>query len=903
MARVLERLEVRSGPTGSTDTSVVDIIPDVISAVTSQEANGRESYTVQIPLLSTAWSNLVERQVLKNIMSDGTVDSEWRIMSLKSKRTPGQLNGTINCESIKYDLNNTLVSRTEANGDVNNYFELYGLTPTEHLGVILADAPSHFSAGTIATSAPLDIVYDWDNALSASAEIASQANLELGVRLTSTGYKVDMPVSIGSTASKVYIRYSRNLLAVGRDSDARTNQGTRVYPRGGGDVGDRLKISEAAWLVTATSTVTATLSTADGRPIEFDNQLNNLWVEEPGGTRKQVTDSTTGQVITVAAGHGISTGERVKFRTSSGGNQLTYLENPAEVITYGEVQRVLDRQDIPLVDNLVENPFFTGTYTAGVPTNWSTVGSPTFAENTDANFRRYGNKSLHITATSSGQGVVSDSITITPSSASPFFTVEAALWVVSGSVQMELVELSSTTNNKFPPVESERAKTTVVGQWVDNLAVAGIDLNEVPSTALKLQVLALSTGGAEWYMDAAQVTQTAGGAEVFNDGRASNALWIAGNKFLSVNAVPRVTFDVKVDDLERLHPAEFGNAKFVVGGTVQVVDSDMGLDFETRTIELRRDLLHPGNSQLTLSNRPEDLSGLGIPGPRAKILRQKSEPRRVITSAFDEVSATIEDDGTDLTWTLRFTFVGGITSTEHQLNNTFFRDGTLIDQDAAVSIDASQPHVYTSTGLGGSTSTPLYWVTMAVVSKTSAQVVGATADVYPVSAASIVSTTLFPDGDKSVGAWGASPLWSKVDADDANAIDTQGNSLDSCPSQTSLECEVTLGNPSGPPGTSATQEARLQGKGRKIGSDSTGGCVDITWLLKQGTTTVVSTGIADIGSTYATINRLLTDAEYDAITNFNNLRIEIQGDVGFESEGSPDVDADCNYAWLVLAAK
>ena len=600
---------------------MVDIIPDVKSAVTSQEANGRESYSVEIPLLSTAWASLVERQVLKNIMSDGTVDSEWRIMSLKSRRTPGQLNGTIDCESIKYDLNNTLVNRTEANGDVNNYFELYGLTPTEHLGVILADAPSHFSVGTIATSAPLNMVYDWDNPLSAAAEIASLAGLELGVELTSTGYKVNMPVTIGSTASKVFLRYSRNLLGVGRDSDARTNQGTRVYPRGGGDVGDKLKISEAAWLVTATSTVSATLSTADGRAIAFDNQLNNLWVEEPGGTRKQVTDSTTGQVITIAAAHGISTGERVKFRTSSGGNQLTFLDHPANIITYGTVQRVLDRQDIARVDNLTENPFFTGAYsTAGIPTNWSKVGSVTFAESTSANFRKLGNKSLHITSTIPGVGVISDAIPIVPSNASPYFTVQTAIWVVSGAVQLQFINQGSTVDTIFPPPDDAPAQTTVVGQWVNNLVVAGIDFNELSSTAVKLRVLA-HDAAAEWYMDAVQVTQTAGGFDGFHEGRGSNDLWLAGNVFLAENATPRIAFNVQASDLERLHPADFTNAKLVVGGDVQVVDSDMGLDIEARIITLKRDLLHPGNSQITLSNRPEDMSGLGIPGRRASAVR------------------------------------------------------------------------------------------------------------------------------------------------------------------------------------------------------------------------------------------------------------------------------------------
>lgn len=634
MERRLERLEVRNGPTGSTDTGMVDIIPDVISAITSQEVDGKETYRVGLPILSTAWSSLVERQVLKNVMSDGTIDSEWRIVGLKSARTPGALNGTIECESIKYDLNDTIVSRTEDNADVNNYFELYGLTPTQHLDVILEDAPSHFSAGTVASSAPVDMVYDWSNPLSAGTELAKLSDLELEADLTSTGYKVNLRAAIGSTASKVFLRYSRNILGVSRDSDSRTNQGTRVYPRGGGDVGDRLKIAEAAWLVTATSTVSATLSTADGRAIAFADQLNSLWVEEPGGTRRQVTDSTTGQVITIGAGHNISTDERVKFRTSSGGNQLTFLEDPVQVATYGTFHRVLDRQDIPFVDNLVENPFFTGTYTAGIPTNWSKVGVLTFAESTTALFRRYGDKSLHITATSSGRGVISDSVSITPSSAAPFFTVETAIWVVSGSVKLELIDQTST-QGIFPPRDTEPANTTVVGEWVENLVVAGIDMNERSSTGLKLQVTALSTGGAEWYMDAAQITQTAGGGGVFNDGRASNALWIAGNQFLTDNAAPRVTFSVQADDLERLHPDEFSNAQLVVGGTVQVVDADMGLDFQTRIINLQRDLLHPGNSQITLSNRPEDLSGLGIPGRRPKAEKPETTNTRTVNPTVD----------------------------------------------------------------------------------------------------------------------------------------------------------------------------------------------------------------------------------------------------------------------------
>ena len=632
MARQLTNVEIWNDVEASTAGSRLAVLSDYRTARDLRELNGPETLRVGLRRENESWPDLQERRVLRTVFSDGSFD-EWRITKIQEAREP-DLTGLVECESPKYDLGSRLMERVEADGSASPYFELYGLTPTEHLGVILEDAPSYFSAGAVASSAEGDMVYNWDSPLSAVGELAQLNDLELDVRRTSTGYKVHLPEAVGSSMDKAYLRYARNLTGVRRTSEVQTNHATRVYPRGGGQPGERLTMGDARWLVSGVAGVVLTMSTQDGSPILVDDQLNGLYVEEPGGTIKQIVDSgSTAQSITLSTGHGVSTGERIWVRRNSSGAQLTYLEHPTNLAAYGLVSAPLDRQDIPRVDNLVENPFLSAYSTAGAPTNWNKYPStaPALAESTGGQLRRYGSASLHVTSTAQGHGVQTDILSVTPSSKAPHFSAQITLRVVSGAVKLEMVDTSSTQDGLYPPADAEAARTSVLDTWVDNLLVSGIDLKETGSTGVRLRVTAHTTAGAEWYLDAAQLTQTAGGAEWFYDGRASNDLWLAANQQLLTNSAPRVSFDVDVLDLERLHPGVFTHDALTIGGAVQVVDSDLGLDFATRIVRLERDLALPGNTKLKLSNLPEDLVGqLGQTNRRTRAVQpdQRSKLRR-----------------------------------------------------------------------------------------------------------------------------------------------------------------------------------------------------------------------------------------------------------------------------------
>lgn len=619
----LERLEVWSDAQAAGGTRLA-VIQAWVSATDKITLAGIETAQFQLLRSLDKWSYITERRVIRTVFRSGGW-KEWRIVGIKQGRTAEGLTGSVQCEGIRYDLGQGLVTRTEANGDVNPYFELYGLHPLNHASRAIESAPSHFRLGYVSTGAQnIDVVYDWDTPLSALSEIATQSGLELDVVQGSTKYTVQMVDAIASTIPHIYLRHAMNLIGTERDADVRQTMATRVYPKGGGDQGDRISISDASWVVSSVSSKTVYLSTVDGSPIRFGSQLNGLYARPISGSpsastlRAVVTSRSTDQAIVLAgASHGITAGDRVLFRVGTSEAALVYLQDPAAVATYGTVVKVLDRPDIPPIDNLVANPFLEGAMSFGAPSGWGVVGSVITSANTNTLHRRYGTQSVRVIASSSNAGLQTDPITIFPSSDSPFFTGQITLLVKSGTVKLELIDESSTQDGIYPPEGSEPAFTSVRDTWVENLAIAGIDLWQVNSTSVRLRVTALSTIGAEWYMDAAQLTQTAGGADAFYGKRASNSLWIAGNEYLYDYAAPSVSFAVNVADLAREYPDEVPEG-IEVGGVVNIIDDDLGLNFRTRVIERMRDLSQPGVTSIVLSNRPEDMSGLGVPGRRGK---------------------------------------------------------------------------------------------------------------------------------------------------------------------------------------------------------------------------------------------------------------------------------------------
>ena len=114
--------------------------------------------------------------------------------------------------------------------------------------------------------------------------------------------------------------------------------------------------------------------------------------------------------------------------------------------------------------------------------------------------------------------------------------------------------------------------------------------------------------------------------------------------------------------------------------------------------------------------------------------------------------------------------------------------------------------------------------------------------------------------------------------------------------------EVGLDNPSGAPGPFLCQAMDYTYRIRKTGSDP--GTVDTRISLIQGTTVIDGPRLeADLDGTFFNENDLPTEAQYNNISDFDDLRLRIAATVCIDS--IPDTDVKCEMAWnrIVFSAK
>lgn len=127
---------------------------------------------------------------------------------------------------------------------------------------------------------------------------------------------------------------------------------------------------------------------------------------------------------------------------------------------------------------------------------------------------------------------------------------------------------------------------------------------------------------------------------------------------------------------------------------------------------------------------------------------------------------------------------------------------------------------------------------------------------------------LRPDADDATGGWtneaGGTPLYTSVDETSAADADYIRSAIN----PSADVCRVRLSNPSGgiaPPG-------KLRVRYRNGGS----GAIDLIVRLKQGTSTIATRTFDDIPTTFTDALIALDTGEYSAITDFNDLFVELQ---------------------------
>jgi hypothetical protein len=402
-------------------------------------------------------------------------------------------------------------------------------------------------------------------------------------------------------------------------------------------------MARATWLVSGLAGSTFTLSDAAGGkgPVQFPGQLTGKYVRKVDGTLTQITssDSTT-QAIVVVSATGIANGDLIQIRADATGTDLTSLDDPAALAAYGIKAAVCDVSDVPATNNLVKNSAmraWPGSSSAP-PTNWTAVNAPTIAKQTAAPFTAIGGQSIKVTSTTDGQGVISDAVPIFPTALNPYLSGFAKIWVASGNARVELV-INTPSGVKIFPALPNVATPSVLGQW-DDIGESGFDANGVAATTAQIRIVQHGTAAAVFYVDAAQITQSAT-QQAWFEGSGGTRLWQEANEALRTGSNPLVSYSIPLVDLEACDPVTWSDSALIIGANARVVDPRLGIDVVTRIVGIERDYINPQATAVTLSNKYDDLTDVLAdtvrperdPGETPEPLTIPQQPK--ITASFD----------------------------------------------------------------------------------------------------------------------------------------------------------------------------------------------------------------------------------------------------------------------------
>lgn len=599
------------------------IIRDVKAATYVRKVGAERRLTVAIPTTIGKYASMVPARWLRLEFTDGTWH-EWRILEMGDASEGGD--AAITCGGYSAALAKCPeISTTDTDGVTSYRFDGVALTVAQHLSTyilpaITAGGLSFVVAGTINPTGLFDITYDGDNPWAALQKLAEASGTELDIERVGSEVRLHFYTQTGSGTAGGTLRVGDN--ATLKRVRSCVEQQTRLVGLGA----DSITIGEAVWKITAIASLVLTLADPAGGdgPILRDDQLNGLYAEAKNRTtRTAITDSAlSGQTITVASATGFAVGDLIRIRKDSAGARVTYLEDPVQVATFGVLTGdPLRLPDIPETCNILSNPtqsIWTGA--SSVPADgWAAVGSPTITRTTTSTYVRTGGYSARIQSAANGAGYATPLMNIAPTKDRPFVSGFVSFYLVSGRVRIELVLTNGSQTWIVPDGidPSRKAVTTTTGVFIQ-AGVAGIDAFKLGATQARLRIVQEGSGTAEFYVDAGQLTESAGQLP-FVDGSGPTKLWQAVNRQLALVAPTRVRYDANALDFYRLDAARYPYRQFRTGATHRLHDPVLGIVDGVRVLEIEEDVISEAVTRLVLSNRPEDLASLFDRDPAARL--------------------------------------------------------------------------------------------------------------------------------------------------------------------------------------------------------------------------------------------------------------------------------------------
>jgi hypothetical protein len=125
-------------------------------------------------------------------------------------------------------------------------------------------------------------------------------------------------------------------------------------------------------------------------------------------------------------------------------------------------------------------------------------------------------------------------------------------------------------------------------------------------------------------------------------GSLANVLWQRGNDRLAEVGTPPTRYTVSLKDLAQLDGFDASEEKLVLGATVPVTDTDMGIDVDVRIVGITYDLANHMNTEVTLEKTVR-LASKDLMNPRYSVRRPEAGQTTTLTGP--EVRPAVREDG------------------------------------------------------------------------------------------------------------------------------------------------------------------------------------------------------------------------------------------------------------------
>lgn len=514
---------------------------------------------------------------------------------------------------------------------------------------------------------PVDVQYANDTPLSALLKIAQGLGaLEMSWTGDDEAYTVVMQRQVGETASPIIARSQRNLLTIGY-TESQGDQATRLYPIGVQHGEERATMGEAEWRLGGNpptraphptdpelELVTIVLKDEAGGPgpVQFAGQWESepgqpeigrpayllTWLTAPFTLAIWGTDPAT-QRITLLGPEGIEVPHedwhRVRFvhpttpPIVAGLQEVTYVDHPAMRDRYGVLAGHVEVPNVPPTTNLIHNGLMRiWDESAALPQSWTRVGV-TVTRATAPGDWSTAKQSALCTFDADTERLISP-IALSPGGSTGFLSFFTRLKVLSGRVRTRMHfravvigptgEVSPGPFDVFFPQGGAEGlpdvMNTALNTWQDIGVAALWDIDNysqfiVGDMEVSVEVMRAvgETVPAVVLVDSVQVTNTSDRRPLL-EGSAGVRLFQAGNEHLRRYAEPAISVDANLLDLTTLDPERYPYDAFVLGGGVQVIDPETGVNVLTRITGWQRDWLRQTNTKVTISSARADLASM-----------------------------------------------------------------------------------------------------------------------------------------------------------------------------------------------------------------------------------------------------------------------------------------------------